>query len=278
MHALNLCDYQVTFAEEVPNLQLVRARPSAQNTARKIDRRERKLGQERSCNVDLPPPRLNLHNAPDDQVADFWVVASSKGMYREKFVGFLDGAGDGRDDRRGKGGYVSAVASCIVSLLFELSSKADCSAERTNLIHCGSSVTTSPGVTISVPIFAPPKRGRLLGREASAGPSSTPPSESIDMESTSESARGVPTSSTTGGRIVIAILLISTPGQAGEFQDDRVKSARLRDIKKESANKANSMPREGAYPTRSSTLLLERTKDLAGSLHVILYRLKAWWN
>lgn len=130
MHALNLCDYQVTFAEEVPNLQLVRARPSAQNTTRKIDRRERKLGQERSCNVDLPPPRLNLHNAPDDQIADFWVVASSKGMYREKFVGFLDGAGDGRDDRRGKGGYVSAVASCIVSFFVELSSKADCSAER----------------------------------------------------------------------------------------------------------------------------------------------------
>lgn len=67
-------------------------------------------------------------------------------------------------------------------------------------IHCGSSVTVSPGVTI----FLRETRARLEARDAPS--MSTSPSESKASLSSSESERAYTGTAAAGGRIVIGIL------------------------------------------------------------------------
>lgn len=116
----------------------------------------------------------------------------------------MDGAGDGGDDGGGLGEDVGAVASVWWGSGWLVR---EWGVEGLGigffgswyLIHCGSSVTVSPGVTMPLPsVFA-----RLLGRRSCIMSTSPSPSESkppSEDDSLSYSA-----AAGAGGRIVIAI-------------------------------------------------------------------------
>ena len=61
--------------------------------------------------IDLPPLSLHFDDAADNQVADFGRVACAEGTDGEEFVGFEEGAGDGRDDLEGGGAGIGSVAA-----------------------------------------------------------------------------------------------------------------------------------------------------------------------
>lgn len=139
------------------------------------------MGEQRGGEVDFPALRLHLDDAADDEVADFRGVARAEGADGEEFVGFEEGAGDGGEDLGGGGVRVGSVAAWG-GLAGSLKSDKVCQrGKRERMegsmayrIHCGSSVTVSPGVTMDlVESF-----GRFEG-----GGMSVSPSESREEES-----------------------------------------------------------------------------------------------
>lgn len=123
--------------------------------------------------VDFPALRLDFDDAADDEVADFGRVARAEGADGEEFVGFEEGAGDGGEDLRRCGVRVGSVAS-VMRTRIRLGCPNGGILGRGYRIHCGSSVTVSPGVTMDLV----ESLGRLEG-----GGMSVSPSESREEES-----------------------------------------------------------------------------------------------
>jgi len=162
--ALHLRDEQIALGEEGADVEFVDGGAFAQDAAGEVDGGEGEGGEEGRRYVDAPAPGLHFCYAADDEIADFGGVARAEGQDGEEFVGFVDGAGDGGEDCGGLGGGVGAVASVWewISLLgFRMLShrrgietgglvgvREGRGRGRTYLIHCGSSVTVSPGVTM----------------------------------------------------------------------------------------------------------------------------------
>lgn len=65
MHRLHLRNDQIPLTKIRPDLQLIGARSSTQDTTGKVNRRKRKLGQKRRRNIHLPPSRLHFHDPPN---------------------------------------------------------------------------------------------------------------------------------------------------------------------------------------------------------------------
>ena len=74
MHILHLRNHQVPLAEVRSDLQLIGTGSSTQNTTRQVNCRQWQLSQQRCCNIHLPPSRLHLDNASNDQITYFWGI------------------------------------------------------------------------------------------------------------------------------------------------------------------------------------------------------------
>ena len=98
MHRLHLRNYQVPFTKIRPDLQLIGARPSTQDTTGKVNRRKRKLGQKRRRNIHLPSSRLYFHDPPDHQVSDFRGIPGAQRLHGKQLVGFLNMTGNSSDN------------------------------------------------------------------------------------------------------------------------------------------------------------------------------------
>ena len=70
--------------------------------------------EKRGRDVDFPAILLDLDDAADDEVADLGRIAGAEGKDGEEFVGFEDGAGEGRGYGRMEGGVISAMAAARV--------------------------------------------------------------------------------------------------------------------------------------------------------------------
>lgn len=197
---LHLRDQQVALGEESADLQLVRAGAFAQDAAGQVDGGQGEVGQESGGDVDFPPLRLHFHDPAHDQVADFRRVPCPEGPDGEELVGFLNGARDGGDDGRGCGEDVGAVASVVGEwVVSEESGDGDEWVGSWYLIHWGSSVTVSPGVTMPLPSVL----ARLLGRRSCI--MSTSPSASESKPPSEDDSLSYSAAAGAGGRIVIAI-------------------------------------------------------------------------
>ena len=175
-YTLHLGDEEVALGEKRADLQLVGGGAPAEDAAGQIDGAEGEVCEERGREVDFPPLGLHFDDAPDDQVADFGRVACAEGRDGEEFVGAEDGAGDGGVDGGGGGGWGGGGVCAVASGEGSDGERFICEKVQLviNLIHCGSSVRLSPGVTRCLL----ESRGRLRGLEVVA--MSTSPSESID--------------------------------------------------------------------------------------------------
>ena len=100
MHRLHLRNHQIPFTKIRPDLQLIGARPSTQDTTGKVNRRKWELSQKRRRNIHLPPSRLHLHDPSDYQIPDFRGIPGAQSLHGKQLVGFLNMTGNSGDDRR----------------------------------------------------------------------------------------------------------------------------------------------------------------------------------
>lgn len=80
MHTLHFCNHEIALAEKTPDLKLVCARPTSQDSPGQIDGGKRELREQRCGYIHFPPPRLDLNNASHDQIADLGRVAGAQGV------------------------------------------------------------------------------------------------------------------------------------------------------------------------------------------------------
>lgn len=180
-YALHLRDEQLPLAEKLPDRQFIRRGAFPQDPTGQVDGGEGEVREQGGAEVDFPSARFHREDPADDQVADFGRVARAEGVDAEELVGAEEGAGDGGEDGwSGRGGIVGAVAAVVIwsawASLLRMETRlfgkgrergwargnmglASCT-DGTYRIHCGSSVTVSPGVTM----FLEENSGCFAGR------------------------------------------------------------------------------------------------------------------
>lgn len=77
MDTLHLSNEQVALGEEGSNGKLVGCRAFTKDTAREINGREWKVSEEGGGKVNFPSLCLDFDYSADNEIADFWGVASS---------------------------------------------------------------------------------------------------------------------------------------------------------------------------------------------------------
>lgn len=118
MNGLNLRYEQVPLRKESPDVQLVYSCPLAQDTTGQVDSRQRQTGKLRGRDIDPPTPGLNLNDAANDEVADFWYVARAEGSDGEELVRLEDRASDRGYDLSAAVRDVGTVTSVAVPLAY----------------------------------------------------------------------------------------------------------------------------------------------------------------